>query len=140
MLGLVTFWVFQVLNGLTSMGMVWDPAAFHESLLRKPPQETYQLLGFSRTAVDMLHNNIRNHGSVLLVQTAYLAVQGPGNPLSFLLIGLTCWFSFMAHDCTCWDHTSNPIVMAIIDIKPLYYILAVNSVVGSAALLTYWFA
>lgn len=138
-LGLVVFWVFQVLNGLTSLAMAWTPATFHESLLPKPPQRTYQLLGFSPTAVEMVHNNIRGHGCALMTISVYLAIQGPDERLSYLLIGLTCLFAFISHSCTGIHHLGSPTVIAAVgSIKPLYNMLAVNAVVCVAAMYKYW--
>lgn len=138
---LAIFWIFQVSNGLTSLSMVTSPATFHEAMLPKPPQQTYKLLGFSPTAVEMVHNTIRGHGSALLAITLYLAAQGSADPLSYLLIGLTCVLSFVSHVCTAVHHIRSPAVMAAIgSIRPLYGILALNSIVGIPAFVTYWYA
>lgn len=80
------FWVFQIINFSTALSMFLVPRRFHEAMLRQP-QEFYARLGFSDTAVEMLHNVVRGQGAALLAISCALFYMGAGTPGSFLLIG-----------------------------------------------------
>ncbi|MEO5970602.1 MAG: hypothetical protein ABIQ95_11800 [Bdellovibrionia bacterium] len=132
------FWLFEILNGLTSLGMFFAPKRFHNSLF-KNPQQAYQSMGFSSTAVEMVHNVIRGQGAALLAISVYLLIQGAEDARSYALIALTCTFSFVAHVFTARHHLKSPIVMAAIGaIKPLYGILIINLLVAVSAFGVFW--
>jgi len=131
------FYAFQVVNGLGSLGLVLDPKNTHQRLL-KNPAKAYQVLGFSETALEMLHNVLRGQGAALLAVTAWLANMGPRNRESYGLIASTCLFSAAANTVTAYHHKKNSVVMSVIDeLTSLYGLIALNVAVGGAALAVY---
>ena len=131
------FYAFQVINGLGSLGLVLDPKGTHERLL-KNPQKAYQVLGFSETALEMLHNVLRGQGAALLGITAALATMGPKSKDSYGLIASTCLFSAAANFITAWHHRKSSVVMSVIDeLTSLYGLIALNVGIGGAALACY---
>jgi hypothetical protein len=137
MIDQVVYWVFQVLNTLSGVSLVLDPRKAHESLF-KDPHKVYVELGFSVTAVGMLHNVLRGQGAALLAISIFLYFVGPGNPLAFLLIALTCGLSLIAHIATMQHHLANPLVMkAIGSIGALLPMVVVNSVVALGAIFVF---
>ena len=76
------FWVFQIINVATALGMFVAPRRFHESMLEHP-QEVYAKLGFSGAAVEMLHNVIRGQGAALLAISCALFYLGSGARRAF---------------------------------------------------------
>jgi hypothetical protein len=132
------FWIFQVINTLTGVGMSLNPRGFHEGLLRDP-QRVYQQLGFSDVAVEMLHNVIRGQGVALLAISIFLWIVGSRQRSSYLLIALTCLLSVVAHLMTLRHHLSSPLVMeAIGGAEPLYVALSITSISGVLAGATYF--
>ena len=80
MLDLLVFWTFQVINVPTAVGMFLFPRHFHQAMLKKPAA-VYSALGFSPTAVAMLHNVLRGQGAALLAISGgvgYLRAAHPG--------------------------------------------------------------
>lgn len=137
MLGKALFWSFQSINTLSSVSMVLSPRRFHESLFNEP-KRAYQLLGFSSTAIEMLHNVIRGQGAALLAASSYLYVQGPQETKSFLLIALVCGLTAFAHTLTLQHHRSDETVMkAIGSVSPLYGLISLNLVIGGIAAYLY---
>jgi len=131
------FYAFQVINGFGSLGLVLDPKGTHERLL-KNPQKAYQVLGFSETALEMLHNVLRGQGAALLGITASLAAMGTKNRDSYGLIASTCLFSAAANFFTAWHHRKSSVVMSVVDeLTSLYGLIALNAAVGGAALACY---
>lgn len=123
----VLFWAFQVINGLTALSMFLAPKTFHESML-KEPAKIYAKLGFSETAVEMLHNVIRGQGAALLAISAYLFALGSDERSAYLLIALACGLSLCAHIATARHHAKSPLVMeAIGSLGAMYPILAINT-------------
>ena len=115
------YWSFQVINTVTALLMTFVPRQFHESLFDNPAR-AYALLGFSETAVDMVHNVIRGHGAVLLAVSLFLWVQRMKSRSSFLLIFLVCALSVYAHAMTLGHHMgSEVVVQAIGDFKSLSF-------------------
>jgi hypothetical protein len=138
MLDLVVYWTFQLLNSMSSLGMVISPKSFHESLFPDPPK-AYEILGFSSTAVDMLHNVLRGQGSALLATSTYLFVEGPKEKSSYLLIALVCGTAAIAHFLTMQHHRKSDIVMrAIGSISPLYVMIGVNLCLSGLAAAVYF--
>lgn len=137
MFNTTTFWVFQIMNGLTSLAMVLAPRRFHESMLRAP-EPTYLALGFSTIALEMLHNVIRGQGAALLAVSLYLFSLGPSQRSGFLLIGFVCFLSLLAHIATARHHLRSPEVMAALGtIRPMYGIFATNTVMTALAIVGY---
>jgi hypothetical protein len=129
----IVFWAFNVINGLTALGMFLGPRRFHESTL-VDPERAYQRMGFSPTAVEMVHNVIRGQGAALLAVSLFLILRGAADPSSYLLIALVCGLSLVAHIQTALHHLRSPTVMeAIGSIKPMYVILVVNLLIGGLA-------
>ena len=132
------FWIFQVINTLTALGMSLNPRGFHEGLLRDP-QRVYQQLGFSDVAVEMLHHVIRGQGVALLAISIFLWVVGARQRSSYLLIALTCLLSVVAHLMTLQHHLGSPLVMnAIGGAESLYVAIAITSISGVLAGATYF--
>ena len=95
-------------------------------------------MGFSETAVEMVHNVLRGQGAALLFVSAYLFVQGPRERNSFLLISLTCFTAALCHIVTMNHHKNNAIVMkAVESISPLYGMIGINVIIGGLAALVY---
>lgn len=137
MLKIIVFWVFQLINAPTALGMFLTPGRFHETMI-KNPEEAYRVLGFSPTAVEMLHNVIRGQGAALLAISIYLFFQGAAEVGSPLLIALTCGLSLVAHLGTMIHHLRSPVVMSALGtIRSMYGTLAINAVVGILALIAY---
>ena len=133
----IIYWAFQLINGLTALAMVLAPKRFHESMF-KNPSEVYVQLGFSETAVEMLHNVLRGQGSVLLAITCTLLYSGPGARTTFLLISLTCGLSLVAHIVTTQHHRKDPKVMAALgNMKAMIPILVVNLVFAIAGMIVF---
>lgn len=132
------FWIFQVINTLTGVGMSLNPRGFHEGLLRDP-QKVYQQLGFSDVAVEVLHNVIRGQGVALLAVSIFLWIVGSRQRSSYLLIALTCLLSVFAHVMTLQHHLSSPLVMeAIGGVESLYVAISITSISGVLAGATYF--
>ena len=137
MLQTILFWAFQLINGLTALSMFFAPKKFHESML-KDPKTIYAKLGFSETAVEMLHNVIRGQGAALLAITIYLFVLGSGERSAYLLIALACALSLVAHIATTRHHAKSALVMdAIGSLGAMIPILAINAVVAALAAVIY---
>jgi hypothetical protein len=95
------------------------PRRFHEAML-KQPAAVYSALGFSPTAVAMLHNMLRGQGAALLAISGGVCYLRPAHPGSFLLIALTCGLSLIAHGCIGLHHRKSAQVRAALgDIKAL---------------------
>ena len=133
------FWVFQIFNCLTALSMFLAPCRFHESML-KNPDDAYAKLGFSDTAVEMLHNVLRGQGAALLAISCALFYMGAGSRASFLSIGLTCGFSALAHVATMRHHLRSANVMdALGNINAIYPILGLNLALALMALWVFCF-
>jgi len=131
------FYTFQVINGLGALGLVLDPRATHERMM-KNPKEAYALLGFSGTAVEMLHNVLRGQGAALLAISTAAAYTGPKHRESYALIASTCLYSAVANVLTARHHRNNSIVMsAVQDLTPLYGLIGLNAFIGGASLLVF---
>lgn len=132
------YWFFQVLNGYTSVCMVFFVKSFHETMLANPVR-AYQNLGFSPTAVEMLHNIIRGHGCALLAITVFLFKLGSGNNDSYLLIAITCGFTAYAHYCTLHHHLGSTVITnALGNMDALYQMICINIAVMVAATFAYY--
>ena len=132
-----TYWLFQALNTLTGLGLLLAPKAFHESMFENP-DAAYVLLGFSETALDMLHNVLRGQGAALLAVSIFLFVLGRRDRRSYLLIFLVCGLSLVAHAFTLRHHlNSEPVRRAVGDFGPLYGMMAVNTLVALGGIRTY---
>ncbi len=130
----VCYWLFQLLNFPTALGLTLAPRISHESLF-PDPQRAYETLGFSPIAQEMLHNVLRGQGVALLAISIFLFYSGPKRKESYLLIALTCLGTLTAHVVTLMHHTQSPTVMeAIGSVAPLYAMIAINAVVGLAGL------
>ncbi len=131
------YWLFQILNTLTAISLFLTPRKAHESMIKNPAR-VYTELGFSTTALEMLHNVLRGQGAALLAISLFLFVSGPENPLTFLLIALTCSLTLFAHIATAQHHRKSPIVMnAIGSIKALLPMIGINAGVALTALYVY---
>ncbi len=129
MFAIAVFWIFQVINGLTALGMFLQPQKFHESTF-KDPEHVYRELGFSEVAVEMLHNVLRGQGAALLAITITVFYLGAESRASFLLIALTCGLSLSAHVFTARHHLGSEEVMkALGGIQAMYVILILNATV-----------
>lgn len=138
MLGSIVFWIFQLLNGYAAASLVVAPQSSHEKTFAEP-ERVYRQLGFSETARGMLHNVLRGQGAALLAITAYLFFRGPAQRDSFLLIALTCLLAGATHVMTYRHHTRDAVVRETLgaSIKSIHGLIAVNAVVGGAALLVF---
>ena len=126
MLDLLVFWTFQVLNVPTAVGMFLFPRHFHQAMLKKPAA-VYSALGFSPTAIAMLHNVLCGQGAALLAISGGVGYLRAAHPGSFLLIALTCGLSLIAHGCTALHHRKSAQVRAALGtINALYGILLLN--------------
>jgi hypothetical protein len=131
------FWSFQVINTVTALLMTFVPRHFHESLFDNPAR-AYAILGFSDTAVSMVHNVIRGHGAVLLAVSLFLWVQMTRARSSFLLIFLVCALSAYAHSMTLLHHLrTDAVVQAIGNFGSLYFTIALISAIGILNLLAW---
>ena len=127
------FWVFQLINAPSALGLVLAPKRVHESMFADPPR-AYEILGFSPTAVEMVHNVLRGQGAALLAISAYLFAIGPDDPGASLLIALTCGLSAVAHALTLRQHLGDARVReAIGSLGSLYGMIATNLAVGGVA-------
>ncbi len=137
MLGPSVFWTFQGINSISALGMVVSPKHFHESLFPDPPRAC-KTLGFSETAVEMVHNVIRGQGAALLSISAFLFTLGPTDKASFLLIAFTCGSAALAHLLTMQHHRKSETVMkAVGSITPLYGMIALNLAIACSAAYLY---
>jgi len=131
------FYAFQVINGLGSLGLFLNPKGTHERMI-KNPAKAYQVLGFSDTALEMLHDVLRGQGAALLATSTWLAAIGPNHKASYGLIASTCLFSAAANIFTVMHHRKSSIVMSVIDeLTSLYGLIALNVTIGGAALACY---
>lgn len=131
-----TFWLFQALNTLTGLGLLLAPKAFHESMFENPGA-AYAILGFSDTALDMLHNVLRGQGAALLAVSLFLFILGRRDKRSYLLIFLVCGLSLVAHAFTLHQHLNSEAVRrAVEDFGPLYGMMAVNVLVALGGIWT----
>jgi hypothetical protein len=120
--------LFQVINGISSLSMMAFPKRFHESLM-KDPERVYQSLGFSPTAIGMLHNVIRGQGAALLSISLFMAFTGPHSKQTFLLMALAATLTLISHIMTAVHHARDAKVMAAIgSLKSLYPLLALNAI------------
>ncbi len=132
-----TYWIFQILNTVTALGLFIAPRAFHESLFAEP-QRVYALLGFSDTALSMLHNVLRGQGAALLAVSLFLFVGRAQSRRAFLLIALVCGLALIAHLGTLHHHLQSEIVrQAVGGLNSLYGMIAVNALIALGALWTY---
>ncbi len=132
------FWAFQLINLLSSLAMFLAPRRFHESLL-KDPARAYAQLGFSPTAVEMVHNVIRGQGAALLAISVFLLVTGPSSRPSYLLIGIACTLTLLSHLGTAVHHLKSPLVMSVIgSISSMYPMLVINAVFAAAGFILYF--
>jgi hypothetical protein len=100
----------------------------------KNPKQAYARLGFSPTAIEMLHNVIRGQGAALLAISGMLFYLGPKTQASYLLVALTCGLSLIAHILAARHHLRSGIVMeALGNITPIYPIIGINLVLGIMA-------
>lgn len=137
MIAQTVYWLFQVLNTLTAISLFLTPRKAHESMF-KDPAAVYTELGFSTTALEMLHHVLRGQGAALLAISLFLYVTGPANSLTFLLIALTCGLTLIAHIATAQHHRKNPVVMkAIGTIGALIPMIGINAGVALTALFVY---
>jgi hypothetical protein len=124
------FWSFQIINTFTAFLMTFFPKQFHESLF-KNPDIVYKNLGFSNTAVDMFHNVIRGHGSVLLAVSIFIFLIGFKFRYVYLLISLVCFFSVYTHIMTLNQHLmSAEIINSIGNLRSLYFTIFTTTAVG----------
>jgi hypothetical protein len=129
MFAIIVFWIFQVINGLTALGMFFQPKKFHESTFKEPAR-VYRELGFSEVAVEMLHNVLRGQGAALLAISITLFYLGAASRASFVLIALTCGLSLIGHILTARHHLKSEAVMkALGGIQAMYVILILNATV-----------
>jgi hypothetical protein len=132
------YWVFQLINAPSALGLMLTPKRVHESMFTDPTR-VYKILGFSSpTAVEMVHNVLRGQGAALLAISAYLFAIGStaDDPKgsSSLLIALTCNLSAVAHALTLRHHLGNAKVReAIGSLGSLYGMIATNLTVGGVA-------
>ena len=126
----LAFWTFQIINTATACFMTFIPKQFHESLFQNP-EVVYEKLGFSGTAVEMLHNVIRGHGAVLLAVSIFIWLEGMKSRSVYLLIALVCTLSVYAHVMTLAQHLrSDAILSAIGSLGSMYVTLSITAVVG----------
>lgn len=127
----IAFWSFQIINTLTGLLMSFFPKQFHASLFNNP-QAAYANLGFSPVAVEMLHNVIRGHGSVLLAVSVFIWMIRMKTRSVHLLILIVCALSVYAHVMTLHQHLTTPEVAgAIGSFASLYVVtIAVTASVG----------
>ncbi len=98
----------------------------------------YAILGFSDTALDVLHNVLSEQGAALLAVSIFLFVLGRRGGRSYLLIFLVCGLSLVAHAFTLQQHLNSETVRrAVGDVGPLYGIMAVNALVVLGGIWTY---
>jgi hypothetical protein len=136
----LSFWSFQIINTLTAFFMTGFPKQFHESLFRNA-ELVYRQLGFSGTAVEMVHNVIRGHGAVLLAVSAFIWIEGVKSRSVYLLIAIVCALSVYAHIMTLNHHVNNPqVVSALGGFGSLYGVIILTGVVGllSGMAYTWW--
>ena len=137
MIRLVTFWGVQIINTLTALGRLIAPETFHEGMFENP-QAAYGILGFSDTAVAMLHNVLRGQGAVLLAVSVFLFVLGRQERRSYLLIALVCGLSLIAHAATLQQHLASSVVkQAISSFGALYAMMALNALLTAGGLWGY---
>ena len=134
MFALIVYWIFQIINGLSSLSLVLNPKRFHESTF-KNPEKVYQSLGFSDTALEMLHNVLRGQGAALLSISIYLLILGSSNPNSMILIGITCLLSGAVHIGTLQHHRKNQLVRQSLggSLKSIYVLIGINMMVSIGA-------
>ena len=125
--------------------MTFIPKQFHESLF-KNPEAVYEKLGFSATAVEMVHNIIRGHGAVLLAVSIFIWIERMKSRSIYLLISMVCAFSLYAHIMTLHQHLKTAeIVNAIGDFGSMYITIIITAAVGIINLVVYlkwgkWFS
>lgn len=138
----IAFWSFQILNSLGALGMLLDPKRTHESMIQdgSGPEKVYRELGFSETAVEMVHNLIRGHGAALLAISSSLFYLGSKNPGSLVLIGSTCYCHCIAHTFTARHHITNKKVKDVLgkNINHILVIIGINFSVGSTAWIAWY--
>lgn len=133
MIGPAVFWLFQVLNGLTAIALSTVPKRFHETMI-EDPERAYGRLGFSPTALEMLHNVLRGQGAALLAITVFLFYVGPSARQSYLLIGIACGLTLVAHVETLRHHRNSAVVRtAIKSLSAMYVMIAINLILSGAA-------
>lgn len=132
-----TYWLFQVLNTLTGLGLFLAPKNFHEGMFDNQEQ-AYALLGFSTTALDMLHNVLRGQGAALLAISLFLFYLRARDRRSFLLIALACGLTLAAHGFTLQQHLDSETVQAAISsFGALYGMVALNALLLLGAVRTF---
>lgn len=135
---LATYWIFQILNTITALGLFIAPKDFHESMFDNP-MATYAALGFSNTALDMLHNVLRGQGAALLAVSLFLFILRGKDKRGYLLIALVTGLSLIAHCFTLRQHLDSSVVQqAVSSFNAIYGMMAVNSLVTVGALWTYF--
>lgn len=126
----LAFWSFQIINTLTASVMTFFPGRFHE-ILFKNPAWVYEKLGFSRTAVEMVHNLIRGQGAVLLAVSVFVWMEGRRSRSVYLLISIVCTLSVYSHVMALKQHLGAPApVNALGSLASLYGIILITAVVG----------
>ena len=144
MLAKAAFWVFQLINAPSALGLILAPKRVHESMFTDHIR-AYKILGFSSpTAVEMVHNVLRGQGAALLAISTYLfairSTDDPKGSSSSLLIALTCTLSAAAHALTLRHHLGNAKVREAIgsSFGSLYGMIATNLTVGGVAFVAWW--
>ncbi|HAO20008.1 MAG TPA: hypothetical protein DCQ37_05630 [Desulfobacteraceae bacterium] len=134
----ISFWSFQVINTLTACLMTFIPKQFHESLFKNPAL-VYEKLGISSIAVEMFHNVIRGHGTVLLAVSIFVFLQGIKSRSVYLLIFIVCVLSVYSHIMTLIQHlNSEDIVRVIGNFGSLYFTIFITSTVGIMNCIVYF--
>ncbi len=126
----LAFWSFQIINTITACLMTFIPKQFHESLFNNP-EAVYEKLGFSGIAVEMIHNVIRGHGSVLLAVSIFIWIERMRSRSVFLLISIVCVLSVYAHIMTLHQHLKTAeIVNTIGTFGSMYITVVIAAIVG----------
>jgi len=134
----LAFWSFQIINTLTACLMTFIPQQFHESLF-KNPEIVYDKLGFSSIAVEMFHNVIRGHGTVLLAVSIFIFIKGIKSRSVYLLIAIVCTLSVYAHVMTLSQHLrTEDIVRVIGNFGSLYVTILITAAVGIMNCVVYY--
>ena len=131
------YWIFQIINTLSGAGLFFFPQAAHESLFENHTH-AYAVLGFSDTALAMLHNVLRGQGAALLAVSLFLFTLGSRSRHAFSLIAFVCVLSLAAHLATLHQHLgSGTVQQAISGFGALYGMIAVNALLGLGAIWAY---
>ena len=139
MIAHIIFWLFQVLTLPSALAMVFATRKFHESMM-KEPERAYKEIGFSPTAVEMVHNVIRGQGAALLAISFFLLYTGPHQKETFLLISIASFLTLISHIMTARHHMQSETVMKALgnDLRPMYFLLFVNAVMTVSASMVFY--